>query len=86
METILPYNHGAYSPRSLVTISVQSAGALPRSCSSSLSQCGSHAPFCSAPTTFHATGMTQTRYTTLMHNTVKRFFNVFASSASASRG
>src|SRR5229473_306429 len=85
-ETILAYSQGAYKPRSLITITVQCSGTLPANFSSSFSQCGSQAPFCSAPTTFHATGMAQPRYTTLITSTVKRFFNVVASKARARRG
>src|SRR5258708_8564708 len=55
------------------TITVQCAGTLPTNFSSSLSQCGSQAPFCSAPTTFQATGIAQPRYTTLMHSTRPAF-------------
>src|SRR5256885_10149511 len=85
-DTILAYNQGAYKPRSLITITVQCAGTPSANVVSSFIQWGSQAPFCSAPTTLHATGMAQPRYTTLITNTVKRFFNVVASKASASRG
>src|SRR5713226_9376794 len=60
-DTILAYNQGAYKPRSLITITVQCCGTLPANFVSSFIQCGSQAPFCSAPTTFHATGMAQPR-------------------------
>jgi Homeodomain-like domain len=49
------------------------SGTLPDTCSSSLIQCGFQAPFCSAPTTFHATGMAQPRYTTLINSTRRAF-------------
>src|SRR5713226_4273669 len=68
-STILPYSQGAYKPRSLITITVQCSGTLPANFGSLFIQCGSHAPFCSAPTTFHATGMAQPRYTTLITST-----------------
>src|SRR5258708_12997663 len=85
-DTILAYNQGAYKPRSLITITVQCDGTLPANFVSSFIQCGSQAPFCSAPTIFHATGMAQPRYTTLITSTVKRFFNVVASTPQPSRG
>src|SRR5713101_2759222 len=85
-STILAYSQGAYKPRSESTITVQCSGTQPANFSSRLSQCGSQAPFCSAPTTFHATGRAQPRYTTLITSTVKRFFKVVASRAKASRG
>src|SRR5205085_11328150 len=85
-DTILAYNQGAYKPRSRVTITVQCSGTLPANFVSSFIQWGSQAPFSRAPTTFHATGMAQPRYTRLPTSTVKRFFNVVASKAKASRG
>src|SRR5260370_21621379 len=85
-STILAYSQGAYKPRSLITITVQCSGTQPARCCSRSSQYGCQAPFCSAPTTFQATGMAQPRYTTLMQSTVKRFLSVVASKASATRG
>src|SRR5947209_13557547 len=85
-DTILAYSQGAYKPRSLITITVQCSGTLSANFVSSFIQWGSQAPFCSAPTTFQATGIAQPRYTTLITSTVKRFFKVVASKASASRG
>src|SRR2546428_3277252 len=85
-ETILAESQGAYKPRSLITITVQCSGTLSANDASRPNQCGSQEPFSSAPTTFHDTAMAQPRYTTLITNTVKRFFKVVASKARARRG
>src|SRR6266566_1709358 len=77
-------NQRAYSPRSAITSTCQSAGMLPSRCVSKPSQCGRHKPFSCPPKTFHAPGIAHLHTTTLMDKIVQSSPNVVASKTSTS--